>query len=323
MWRSDDRGDSWTPVSGDLTSDPNRYELPVAGRVHSIDALWDHAAMSWYGTLTAIAESPLDEGLLYTGSDDGILQVSENGGTDWRRAAPLPGVPERAFVNDLKASLHDADTVFAAVDNARRATRPLLFKSADRGRSWSSIAGDLEDGALAWALVEDHVDADLLFAATERGLFFTPDGGERWIELTGGVPTISFRDVEIQRRENDVVGATFGRGFYVLDDYSALREISAGALDGEAALFSVRDAWWYVPLVPMQAPGKPGQGSTDFAAPNPPFGALFTYFVGEETKTGRELRAKKKGWVRKARTFRSRAGTCWATRRWKRLHGSS
>jgi photosystem II stability/assembly factor-like uncharacterized protein len=291
LWRSDDRGDSWTALSGDLTGDPNRYELEVAGRVHSVDSLWDHGAMSWYGTLTTLAESPLDEALLYTGSDDGIIQVSENGGDDWRRAAPLPGVPERAFVNDLRASLHDADTVYAAVDNHKTGDyRPLLFKSRDRGRSWLSIAGDLEDGALAWAIVEDHVAPSLLFAATDRGLFFTPDGGARWIELTGGVPTISFRDVEIQRRENDLVGATFGRGFFVLDDYSALRDIAAGALEGAAALFPVRDAWWYVPLVPMQAPGKPGQGSTDFAAPNPPFGALFTYYIGEETQNARELR---------------------------------
>ena len=301
LWRSDDRGDSWTAVSGDLTGDPNRYELPVAGRVQGVGALWDHAAMSWYGTLTAIAESPLAEGLLYTGSDDGVLQVSEGGGGSWRRAAPLPGVPERAFVNDLTASLHDAGTVYAAVDNHKAGDyRALLFKSEDRGRSWRSIAGDLEEGALVWAVAEDHVDPELLFAATERGLFFTPDGGGRWIRLAGGVPTISFRDVAIQRRDDDLVGASFGRGFFVLDDYSALRDVAAGALDGAAALFPVRDAWWYVPLVPLQAPGKPGLGSTDFAAPNPPFGALFTYFLDAETQTASELRRQEEKRLREA-----------------------
>ncbi len=122
----------------------------------------------------------------------------------------------------------------------------------------------------------------LLFIGAEFGLYFSPDGGAHWVKLEGGVPTISFRDIELQRRDNDLVGATFGRGFYVLDDYSSLREIAEGALDSDAALFPVRDAWWYVPYVPMQARGKPSLGSDDYTAPNPPFGALLTYYLKEK-----------------------------------------
>ncbi len=293
LWRSDDRGDSWQAVSGDLTAGANRYQLPMNGRVRSVDALYDNGAMSWYATLTAVSESPLVEGLLYTGSDDGLIQVSEDGGGSWRAAGTLPGVPEGSFVNDLEASLHDPDAVFAVLDNHKTGDyRPLLFESRDRGRSWRSIAGDLPDSTIVWAVEQDHVQARLLFAATEFGLYATLDGGAKWLRLGGGVPTISFRDLELQRRDGDLVGASFGRGFYVLDDYAPLREMAAGALDGEAALFAVRDAWWYVPSVPMQAPGKPSQGSTDFTAPNPPFGAVFTYWLKEEPLTAREARRR-------------------------------
>jgi len=291
LWRSDDRGDSWTAVSADLTRNRNRYELEMAGRVWSINALYDNGAMSMYATLTSVSESPLVEGLLYAGSDDGLIQVSDNGGGDWRAVETLPGVPALSFVNDIEASLHDPDTVFAALDAHKTgAFRPLLFESSDRGRTWTSITGNLPESTIVWAIAQDHVDPDLLFIGTEFGLYFTPDRGRDWIRLEGGVPTISFRDVKIQRRENDLVGATFGRGFYVLDDYSSLRGIADGALDKDAALFPVRDAWWYIPSVPGQAAGKPSLGSDDYAAPNPPFGATFTYYLKQGPQTSKKQR---------------------------------
>ena len=291
LWRSDDQGNSWVAVSGDLTRDRNRYEIEMLGRVRSIDALYGNTAMSWYGTLTAITESPIVEGLLYVGTDDGLIQVSEDGGNNWRSVPSLPGIPELSFLNNIEASLHDPDTVYAVVDAHKSGDfRPLIFKSTDRGRTWSSISGDLPAGGIVWGIEQDHVDPDLLFAGTEFGLFFTPDHGVRWVELSGGVPTIAFRDIEIQRRENDLVGATFGRGFYVLDDYSALRDIAAGALEQNAALFPVRDAWWYVPLEPGQARGIPSLGSSEFVAPNPPFGAMITYYLEDAPKTAKATR---------------------------------
>ena len=123
VWRSDDRGNSWTAVSGDLTRNDNRYELPMAGRVRSVDALYGNTAMSWYSTIPTISESPVAEGVLYAGTDDGLIQATEDGGANWRQASPPPGLPERAFMNDIKASQHDAATVFVAADNHKgRAT---------------------------------------------------------------------------------------------------------------------------------------------------------------------------------------------------------
>ncbi|MEL6654024.1 MAG: glycosyl hydrolase, partial [Bacteroidota bacterium] len=262
VWKSGNRGDSWTPISEDLTTNTNRYELELMDRVWSVDALYDNGAMSKYATLTAISESPVIEGLLYTGSDDGLVHVSEDGGESWRQTWILPNIPDRAFVNDIEASPNDPDVVFVAADAHKLGDyRPYLFRSDDRGQSWQSITGDLPARTIVWSIKQDHEDPNLLFIGAEYGIYFSYDRGEHWIKLGGGVPTIPFRDIELHPRDNDLVGASFGRGFYVLDDYSSLRELSQAVVAEEASLFAVRDAWWYVPAVPMQAKGMPSQGS--------------------------------------------------------------
>jgi photosystem II stability/assembly factor-like uncharacterized protein len=291
VWRSDDRGDSWRPISGDLSRGQDRLTLPVMDRVWSFDAPWDLLAMSKFGTITSLAESPLDERLLYAGTDDGRLHVSEDGGESWREIGDLPGVPENYFVNDLKADLHDVDTVYVAVDDHKSGDfSPYLLRSTDRGRSWSSIAGNLPERHLVWRLVQDHVEPGLLFVATEFGVFFSVDGGGDWVELTGGLPTISFRDLAIQRRDNDLVGASFGRGFYILDDYSPLRGLAPDDLRQKALLFPVRAAPWYVERQPLAGTPRGFQGDGFFVAPNPPFGATFTYYLRDELKSAKQRR---------------------------------
>ena len=282
LWRSDDRGDSWTAISGDLTTGTNRYELPFMGRVWELDALHDNGAMSKYATVSAVTESPVVEGLIYAGTDDGLIHVTDDGGVNWTRTGSLPGVPDRSFINDVEAGQSDGDVVFAVVDAHKVGDySPYIFISDDRGESWVSIAGDLPVGTIAWAIEQDHEEPSLLFLAAEWGLYFSPNRGENWHRLPGA-PTIAFRDLELQRRDGDLVGATFGRGFYVLDDYAPLREIARGALsEGTGGVWPVRDAWWYVPSVPNQARGRPTLGSTAYVAPNPPFGATFTYFLPE------------------------------------------
>jgi photosystem II stability/assembly factor-like uncharacterized protein len=296
VWRSDDRGDSWKPVSGDLTRNQDRMLLPLMGRQWSWDAPWDMVAMSTYDTITSLAESPKVEGLLYAGTDDGLVQVSEDGGGSWRKVevGAMPGVPATAFVNDVKADLFDASTVYVALDDHKSGDfRPYLVKSSDRGRTWRSIAGDLPDRHLVWRVVQDHVKPDLLFAATEFGVFFTTNGGGRWTKLGGGVPTIAFRDLAIQRRENDLVAASFGRGLFILDDYSALREATDETLAREAALFPVRKAWWYVEREPLGGEGKADQGAAYFTADNPPFGAVFTYHLAKDIQSREKARQEK------------------------------
>jgi photosystem II stability/assembly factor-like uncharacterized protein len=293
VWRSDDRGDSWRPISPDLTHDQDRWHLPLMGRVWSWDAPWDIDAMSKFSTITSLAESPIVEGLLWAGTDDGLIQISEDGGSNWRAidVGSLPGVPETAFVNDIKADLFDGSTAFVALDNHKKGDfKPLLLKTTDRGRSWHSISGDLPDSHLVWRLVQDHVKPGLLFVGTEFGIFFTGDGGHHWEKLGANVPTIPFRDLAIQRRENDLVGASFGRGFFVLDDYSCLREVTEDTLAEEAHLFGVRDAWWFIPRRPLGDKGSASLGADHFIAPNPPFGAVFTYHLAEDLQSLEESR---------------------------------
>jgi photosystem II stability/assembly factor-like uncharacterized protein len=295
LWRSDDRGDSWTAISGDLTRDENRLRLPVQGRQWGWDAGWDLYAMSQYNTISSIGESPKDEKLLYVGTDDGLIRVTEDGGRTWRRieARSLPGVPERAFVNDIRADLFDPDTVYVALDNHKHGDyRPLLLKSTDRGRSWRSIKGDLPDRHLVWRIVQDHENPNLLFAATEFGLFFTLDGGTKWVKLNGKAPTISFRDVTIQRREDDLVAASFGRGFFIVDDISPLRELTEASLEREALLFPGREALWYMEQHPLAFTPGGTQGDGHFRAPNPPFGANFTYYLVEDIPSLKDAREK-------------------------------
>jgi len=290
VWRSENRGDSWTAISGDLTRNQERMDLPIMGRKQGWDNPWDMFAMSTYNTITSLAESPLQEGLIYAGTDDGIIQVSEDGGTNWRKieVGSIKGVPATAFVNDIRADLFDARTVYLAMDNHKFGDyKPYLYKSTDAGRNWTSISGNLPDKHLVWRLVQDHVEKNLMFAATEYGIYFTPDGGSKWIKLKGGVPTISFRDITIQRRENDLVAASFGRGFFVLDDYSPLREMVSGGPGTKAALYPVKDAWWYYPKRVRV------NGADEFVAENPPFGAVFTYYLPESLKSLKSERQEK------------------------------
>lgn len=296
VWRSDTRGDSWTAISGDLSHARDRMSLPMMGRVWSYDSAWDLMAMSKYGTITSLSESPLVEGLLYAGTDDGRIQVSENGGENWRAIDTLPGVPDGFFVNDIKADLHDADTVYVVVDDHKSGDfAPYILKSSNRGRHWLMISNGLPERHVAWRLVQDHVNPNLLFAATEFGIFFTIDN-QTWTKLSGGTPNISFRDLVIQKRENDLVGASFGRSFYVFDDYTPLRSVTAKNLASDTMLFPVRDAWWYLQRMPMgefRVGSKASQGDSYYVADNPPFGAVITYYLPESILTSKEQRRER------------------------------
>ncbi len=294
VWKSDDYGDSWETISGDLTRNEDRVRRPIMGRTWSYDAPWDLYAMSMFNTITSLSESPLVPGLIYAGTDDGYIQVTEDGGQNWRRIDKLPGVPDRFFVNDIKADLHNPDTVYVVVDDHKHGDlSPYILKSTNRGRSWKSIASNLPERHLLWRVVQDHVSPGLLFLGTEFGVFFTVNGGGSWTKLKGGSPNIAFRDLVIQTRENDLVGATFGRSFYVLDDYSPLRQVNENLLKNGDALFPVRDADWYVPRRPLgcSEPHCAGsQGDAFYSASNPDFGATFTYYLAHGIKNAKDAR---------------------------------
>lgn len=291
VWRSDNRGDDWTTISKDLTLNQDRITLPYYGKQQSWDNAWDVFAMSNYNTITSLAESPKQEGLIYAGTDDGIIQVTEDGGNTWSKFMlnTIKGLADVPFVNDVRADLFDANVVYAAVDNHKYGDyKPYILKSSDKGKSWKIINGDLPNRLLIWRLVQDHVNKDLIFAATEYGIYFTYNGGTNWVQLKGGVPTISFRDITIQRRENDLVGASFGRGFFILDDITPLRNFKTSMLSENATLFPIKDAYWY-----KEQSRVGSQGDAEFKAPNTPFGARFTYFMKDKVKSLKDTRKER------------------------------
>ncbi|MEM6642709.1 MAG: glycosyl hydrolase [Bacteroidota bacterium] len=296
LWKSVNRGDSWTALSDDLTRDQERLALPIMGRVQSWDSPWDVGAMSNFNTITSIAVSPQNEEVIYIGTDDGLLQVTKDEGKSWKKIeVSTLGVPKRSYVNDVKADLFAEGTLYVALDNHKEGDyAPYLMKSTDHGASWTNITNGLGEKNLVWRIVQDHVDKDLLFAGTEFGIYVTFDGGGSWTQLKGGVPTISFRDLAIQRRENDLIGASFGRSFYVLDDYSALRSVDAEQLQAEASLFTPRKAWWYIERSVLSFGDTRGsQGSQLYMAPNPEFGAVFTYYLKDDLQSLAEQRKEK------------------------------
>ncbi|GAB5537779.1 MAG: hypothetical protein Rubg2KO_40280 [Rubricoccaceae bacterium] len=294
VWMSTNRGDSWTALSGDLTRNQERFELPIMGRTQSIDNAWDIYAMSVYNTITSVDVSAQDANLIYAGTDDGLLQITEDGGGTWRavEVGSIRGVPATAFVNHVYADLHDANTVYAALDNHKYGDfEPYLVKSTDRGRSWEMATEGIPERTLVWRLVQDHVQPNLLFAATEFGVYFSPDRGGQWIELGGDMPTIGVRDITIQRRENDLVAATFGRGFLILDDYSPLREVTDDVLASEGHLFGLRDAKRFR----YRSSTNGSVGDDEYRAPNPEYGAVFTYYLRDGYQSLKAQRQKAEG----------------------------
>jgi photosystem II stability/assembly factor-like uncharacterized protein len=291
LFRSEDRGNEWKAVSPDLTRHINRNTLPVMGRVWGVDAVAKGASTSWYGNIVSLAESPLQEGLIYVGTDDGLVQVTEDGGKNWRKIDHIAGVPDMTYVSCLAASQHDANVVYAAFDNHKTGDfKPYVLKSSDRGKTWASITGDLPARGMTYALVEDRVDPKLLYAGTEYGLFVSQNGGSSWFQLKGNFPTVAVRDLWFQKRHDDLVIATFGRGFWVLDDVSPLRAMTPAIAANEATLFPTRDADLFVERAQYGLPGKSFQGASFFSAPNPPFGAVFTYYLKDELKSRRKQR---------------------------------
>ncbi|KZN67471.1 WD40/YVTN/BNR-like repeat-containing protein [Pseudoalteromonas luteoviolacea] len=292
VWRSDDRGDSWTPISDDLTKNENRMHMPVMGRTWSVEAGWDIYAMSEYHTIANFTESPVDDKILWAGTDDGLIQVTKDGGKNWNKIDlnNIEGIPAMAYVNDIRADLFDPNTVYVALDNHKYGDfKPYLIKSTDLGKTWQSLADDLPEKHLVWRIVQDHVNKNLMFIGTEFGIFFTVDGGKKWVELNGGMPTISTRDVKIQRRENDLVAGTFGRGIYILDDYAPLRQLTEKSMEQEAMLFAPsRPVKWFS----LDGNHTDTDGDDRFAAKNPEHGATLTYFLKDSLLTAKEQRQK-------------------------------
>ncbi len=291
VFSSNDRGDSWETISPDLSQQIDRNLLPVMGQVWSIDAVAKNASTSIFGNIVSLSESPKVAGLLYAGTDDGLIQITEDDGKNWRKIASFPAVPETTYVSSLRASMHNDQVVYAAFDNHKNGDfAPYLLRSSDRGKTWTSISSNLPKNGSVYCLEEDPVNPNLLFCGTEYGVFFTADAGKAWVQLKSGLPTIAIRDMDIQERENDLVLASFGRGFYILDDYTPLRSLTPESLKNEMVLFPVKDALMFEPATPFGSPNRHFQGASLYMSENPPVAATFTFYQKEGMKTRKQQR---------------------------------
>jgi hypothetical protein len=281
-------GGTWNKVSDDMTRKIDQNTLPMMGKLWPPEAVAKNMSTSKFGNIFALAESPLKQGMIYAGTDDGLIWITENDGKHWTRYDKFIGVPEMTFVNYVLPSQHDESTVYACFDGRKNSSdfTPYLIKSMDKGKTWTSIASNLPSGTV-YCIQEDHINPDLLFIGTEWGVWTSIDGGKKWVQLKKGIPTIQVKDLTIQRRDNDLVVATFGRGFYVLDDYSALRELSEEVTKTNAHIFKIEDALLYFPSSNLN-----NQGEVHFRTPNPDPAATFKYYVKKEHETLKQKRIK-------------------------------
>lgn len=287
LFKSDDQGNTWSKISNDLTRQMDRNQMKVMGKVWGIDAIFKNVWTSPYGTIVSLAESPVKDGLLYVGTDDGLIQVTEDDGKTWRSIKRVSGVPKLAYLADLFASPHDENTVFAVFNYHKYGDyTPYFYKSTNKGKSWKNISSNIPENDFGWTIYQDHKAENLLFAGTEYGLYFSVNGGEHWVKMQSGIPTIAIRDLEIQQRDDDLIAASFGRGFYILDDIDFLRSVSEENLKKESLLFPVGDAWSYI----VSNPDGYAFGANFFSSPNPDFGAVFTYYLRNKPKTLLEQR---------------------------------
>ena len=293
VFRSDDYGNSWSVISDDLSRKIDRNKLKVYDRVLSIDAVAKNGSTSPYGTIVALSESPIDEDFIVIGTDDGLIQITENSGKSWRKVDDIKGAPKQSYVNSVYLSQHDINVIYVAFNHHKFGDfKPYVFKSSDKGMTWESISNNLPIKGSVYSIEEDHIDSSLIFCGTEFGVFFSPDSGGSWKELANGLPTIAVRDIAIQRRENDLVLGTFGRGFYVLDDYSVLRSIENLDTSIEAKIFDVRDALMWEKAAPLGLPGKAFQGDNFYLSENLDPVAIFTYNYDKKYESLKSKRQK-------------------------------
>lgn len=286
VFKSTNYGNKWEVISPDLTRQMDRNKLPVMGIIQNIDAVAKNNSTSVWGNIVSMAESPLKPGTLFVGTDDGLIQITTDDGKNWTKIETVPGVPEMTYVSCILPDKFDPNTLYVSFSNLKRADfKPYVVRSTDLGKTWTSISANLPENGPVHALQQDPVKKELLFLGNEFGFWFSPDAGGKWIQLKAGIPTIAIYDITIQERENDLVLASFGRGFYILDDYTPLRNFVPSILDKEGHIYPIREGIMF-----SQTDGKYGQGSAYFSAPNPPYGITFTYFVKDQVKTLKEIR---------------------------------
>ncbi|MBA3466189.1 MAG: glycosyl hydrolase [Gemmatimonadaceae bacterium] len=291
LFKSTTRGDSWVTLGPDLTRQRNRDSLLVMGKKWPRDAVARHSGTAEYGNISTIDESAMRRGLIYVGTDDGVISVTRDDGATWQRMQRFPGVPDETYISRVVASRAAEGTVYATLDNHRNNDfKPYVLKSTNYGSSWTSIASNLPAGGSVQVIREHPRNPNLLFVGTEFGAFYSANGGRSWTQLKYNLPTVAVHDIVIHPRENDLIIGTHGRGIYIIDDITPLERL-AEASASAAYLFPVKAATQYNPnaSIPGGLRGAGALGDKQYAAPNPAFGTAITYFLRDSLPRGGDV----------------------------------
>lgn len=275
VFKSTDFGLNWTQISGDLTTD-NKERLKDAGG----PVFLENTSAEYFGTIISLAESTLQAGMIWSGSDDGVLQMTADGGKNWTNLSKnVPGISPDSSVSHVEPSRVNVNTAFVSYDRHKFDDyKPYVFKTTDGGKSFTNISSNLPANAYVHVVREDPKNPSLLYAGTEIGLYASWDGGKNWLELNlKNFPRVAVHDILVHPRDNDIILATHGRSLWVFDDATAIQKMNADVLQKDAALFDVRPAYRYATMMTRY-----GIGDKPFRGQNPPNGALVTYYLKEK-----------------------------------------
>jgi photosystem II stability/assembly factor-like uncharacterized protein len=286
LFGSKDRGDTWTLITEDLTTNPNRDQMQIFGKVPR-EQLSRSDGVMHFGNITTIAESPVKAGILWVGTDDGNLQVSRDGGKIWTSvASSVPDVPKGTYVSRIEASHFSPSRVYVAFDGHRSNDfKNYVFRTDDFGETWRGISANIPDGQIARVIREHPRNENLLFLGTEFGLWVSWDAGGTWSRMKNGLPTVPVSDLLIHPRDNDLVVATHGRGIWILDDCTPVMLISQQTISRDVRLFDIPEAIEYR-LYEHTTPS----GDSFFLAPNPSEGALISFYLRKKPGPEDEVR---------------------------------
>ncbi len=281
LFRSKDFGATWQAISPDLSKNDTTRHGWAGG-----PAITEATTAEYYNTIYSIAESPAQKGVIWVGLDDGNLHVTRDDGATWTRVdRNVPGVGPEAVVSHVEASRTAACTAYATFERKfMDDLKPYAFRTTDCGASWTSIAGNLPEGAYLQVLREDPKNPRVLYAGTETGLYVSVTGGNDWFRLGGNLPAVPVHEVIVHGRENDLIVATHARGIWILDDASAIQELAAAAAK-PAHLFPMRTATRFA-----TKQGKGSLGHSLFMGPNPPYGAIIRYHLRERPAAATPVR---------------------------------
>ena len=275
LFKSKDRGHSWEEISPDLTTNDKSKQRTSGGAVYQ-----DNTAAEFHCSALSIAESPVKSGVIWVGTDDGHLQLTQNGGQNWTNLKDrVPGLPAFAWIGKIHASEHDAGTAFIAVDQHRMDDfRPYAFMTSDYGQSWKKIVNGLPKDDYVKVIRQDPHDPNVLYIGMEHGIYISWDKGENWTRINNNLPPVSVRDLRIHPRERDIIVGTHGRGVWILDDARGISELGK-AKDKNLHLFPARPAirWHYYTQIE-------NMGQRVYKAKNPEYGAYVNYFLGAAAK---------------------------------------